>query len=210
MRALLLAAILAIPAFGDLPEGSNPGPIAPTGKAVDAKTPLRVGQVLQVAWGGQWWAARVLAVRKDGAVRIRYLGWAKSWDAVVKRSRLALDADAEKKAKKTIRNRVVLQPPKVQQRPQPQKPKPKGKYWNPGSLKPSGRQVTRETDLRKGDYVLARSGNHWYGARVLEVLKRDLVRIHWVGWHPKYDTILRRADLQLDSNPPSIIDRPPQ
>ena len=75
--------------------GVNPGPIASACIPVTASTPLEQGMTLQVEWGGQWWAARVLEVLDGGKVTIHYLGWDSRWDETVPRSRLQLDAPAE-------------------------------------------------------------------------------------------------------------------
>jgi len=82
--------------------GGVPGAIASTGKAVTAETPLRVGMVLQVEWSGEWWAARIIGIQRDGQVKIHYLGWEPEWDEVVPRSRLQLDPDAWSKARAAI------------------------------------------------------------------------------------------------------------
>ena len=73
-------------------------PIPSSGKPVTAKTPLKAGDVLQVEWGGQWWAGKVLNVSAKGDVKIHYLGWASSWDEVVPRSQLQIDPKADVKA----------------------------------------------------------------------------------------------------------------
>jgi len=78
--------------------GRDPGPIASTGRKVDAKTELKTGLELQVEWNGQWWAARVVRIEGD-RVRIHYLGWDHRWDEAVSRDRLQLDPDAAKKAR---------------------------------------------------------------------------------------------------------------
>src|SRR5262249_30619727 len=81
--------------------GGIPGSIESSEKPVFPDTPLAVGQLLQVEWGGDWWAARVLDVLSNSEVRIHYLGWPN--DEVVSRSRLQLDPDAITNASKSIR-----------------------------------------------------------------------------------------------------------
>jgi hypothetical protein len=82
--------------------GGLPGAIPSSGKAVTAGTPLRVGMMLQVEWGGEWWAARIIGIQRDGQVKIHYLGWESEWDEVVPRSRLQLDPEAWVKARAAI------------------------------------------------------------------------------------------------------------
>jgi hypothetical protein len=80
----------------------SPGAIESTNRPVTADTELKPGQVLQVMWGGTWWAARVLTLPPDGTVKIHYIGWGSNWDEAVPRTRLQLDPDALSKAKKAI------------------------------------------------------------------------------------------------------------
>jgi sRNA-binding protein len=84
----------------------NAGPIASTGRAVSATTPLELKQVLQVESGRTWWAARVIDLLPDGRVKIHYLGWSAASDEIVPRSRLQLDDQAIEKtgAKPATRN----------------------------------------------------------------------------------------------------------
>ena len=44
----------------------------------------------------------------------------------------------------------------------------------------------------------------------MKVIGKDKVKCHYVGWSPSFDTVFWRKDLQLDGNPPTIIDRPPK
>ena len=60
----------------------------PMGMPVDASTPLVPGQPVEVAWGGEWWRGRVIAVFDAYVVRIHYVGWESSWDENVTRDRL--------------------------------------------------------------------------------------------------------------------------
>ena len=41
------------------------------------------GQGLEVSYGGQWYAATVVAVEADGRLRIHYDGWSDEWDEAV-------------------------------------------------------------------------------------------------------------------------------
>lgn len=64
------------------------------GIALTAKTPIGPGLAVEVLWGGQWWAAKVLDVKNNGDVSITYLGWDSRWDEVVPRTRLRLPANS--------------------------------------------------------------------------------------------------------------------
>jgi hypothetical protein len=77
-----------------------PGSIRPTGNMVTATTKLALRQTLQAEDGGLWWAARILELRRDGLVKIHYLGWDTNLDSVVTRSRLQLDDQAIAKTRK--------------------------------------------------------------------------------------------------------------
>ena len=53
-----------------------------------AKLAVQEGDAVQAEYRGKWYAARVLAVRSDGRVRITYDGWDSSWDEDVVPARL--------------------------------------------------------------------------------------------------------------------------
>jgi hypothetical protein len=56
---------------------------------------LKVGDPVLIDYYGSWWEGEVLALRKNGDVKVRYTDYDSSWDEVVPRSRLALDSTAE-------------------------------------------------------------------------------------------------------------------
>jgi thiol-disulfide isomerase/thioredoxin len=85
--------------------GSNPGPVASTGKAVGEEDQLTADQVMLVQFGTSWWAARVIHLFPDGRVWIRYLGWSPAFDEAVKRNRLQFDDEAAAKARETVAGR---------------------------------------------------------------------------------------------------------
>jgi len=76
----------------------QPGPIQASGIEVTKDTPLEVGASLQVIDGRSHWAADIISLEDDGWVGIHYVGFDSSWDEVVPRSSLQLDADARVKA----------------------------------------------------------------------------------------------------------------
>jgi len=77
----------------------EPGRIASTGIAVANDTPLKVGETLQLqANGNEAWAADIISLEDDGWVGIHYVGYDSSWDEIVPRSSLQLDANARVKA----------------------------------------------------------------------------------------------------------------
>lgn len=82
--------------------GANPGPVAPSGKAVEKEDKVVVGQVLLVQYGTSWWGARVVHLFPDGRVWIRYLGWSPVFDEAVNRNRLQFDDEALTKARQTV------------------------------------------------------------------------------------------------------------
>ncbi len=47
----------------------------------------RLNERVEVAWGGSWWAARVIA-RRGKMTKIHYTGWGSEWDEWVDASRL--------------------------------------------------------------------------------------------------------------------------
>lgn len=75
----------------------TPPPVAPT---------YVPGQVVQVEWGGQWYAARVLAIDPNGAFRIHYEGWSDSWDEAVPFTRIRISPNAQ-----VPPPRIVVVPP---------------------------------------------------------------------------------------------------
>lgn len=76
----------------------NPGAIEESKLLVTEQTSLRVGQPLQVTWGGSWYAGQIIGFAEDGGVHIRYFGWAPSWDEIVPRAELRLDPLALERA----------------------------------------------------------------------------------------------------------------
>lgn len=80
-------------------EPRHPGAIESTGIPVEADTTVSPGDVLQVQWGGRWWAAQVVSLEPEGKVKVRYVGWEKRWEEVVPRARLQLDPEAKRKAR---------------------------------------------------------------------------------------------------------------
>lgn len=144
--------------------GEMLGPIASSGRCVTKRTRLKVGQVLQVQWQQQWWAARVLRARRDGKVRIRYVGWGSEYDETVVRSRLQLDRQAVKKARK-----AALLP------------------WIVGTAE----FVPFEgalASLAIGQEILVESGGQWWPATVLGILAHERkARIHYTGWEASWD-----------------------
>lgn len=76
----------------------NPTPLKkPSDIVVKADTKLKPGDPVQVEWKKQWWLGSVVALQKDGKVKIHYFGWSFSWDEVVDRSRLRLFPESQKK-----------------------------------------------------------------------------------------------------------------
>jgi hypothetical protein len=55
---------------------------------VDASTPLKVGQAIEVVWGNKWWPAEIVALDDDGRVKIRFTSYRAKPDETVERSRL--------------------------------------------------------------------------------------------------------------------------
>lgn len=66
-------------------------PVEPSGITVEPDTRLEVGSTVLADWGGAWWKAQVVSLKRDGSVRIHYLGWDSSWDATVSREHLQMD-----------------------------------------------------------------------------------------------------------------------
>lgn len=53
-----------------------------------ARLDVREGDAVTAEYRGKWYAARVLAVRSDGRIRITYDGWDSSWDEDVVPARI--------------------------------------------------------------------------------------------------------------------------
>jgi hypothetical protein len=66
----------------------NPGSIPPVGVPVGPETPLAPGDFVEIQWGSQWWAGRVVRLEPQGRVWVHYLGWDPTNDEVVPRERL--------------------------------------------------------------------------------------------------------------------------
>lgn len=72
------------------PKRPPPKPMQSTGRPLTEQDSLAAGADVEVLWGNNWWAGKVLAVEDDGDVRITYVGWDSHWDEAVPRSRLRL------------------------------------------------------------------------------------------------------------------------
>jgi len=162
--------------------GGTPGPIESTGERVTAETRLKIGQLLQVKWGDEWWAARVLELVSDGQVRIHYIGWSSSYDEVVVRSRIQLDADALAKARKAVEAPVKIV---------------SGKQGTNGPIASSGIAVGKTMPLKPGQAVQVEWGGEWWAGKILELLPDGRSKIHYVGWDSTWDEIVPRSRLQL-------------
>lgn len=76
----------------------NPGSIPSSNVPVEPNTFLQVGQDIQIKYGSTWWAGTVLGMEQDGRVKVRYFGWASSYDESKTREELQLDRDARVRA----------------------------------------------------------------------------------------------------------------
>jgi hypothetical protein len=66
----------------------NPGPIRPAGEPMTGATPVVAGDFVEIEWGNQWWAGKVVALAPGGDVHVHYVGWASTFDEIAPRSRL--------------------------------------------------------------------------------------------------------------------------
>jgi hypothetical protein len=72
------------------PDYTGPGSVPSSGLLVTDNTPLSVGQIVQVQWGGGWYPADILAAEADGRFRVHYRGWSDQSDESVPRARIQL------------------------------------------------------------------------------------------------------------------------
>ncbi len=86
------------------------GPIVPPPPPPPSSS-LVVGQPIEVEWGGQWYAARVVRLDRGGRVLIHYDGWSDAWDESVPFTRVRLVAAPP-----------PVQPPVVYPQPPPPPP----------------------------------------------------------------------------------------
>jgi len=170
--------------------GGTPGPIASTGKIVAADAILTAGQVLQVEWNGEWWAAKVVETPEALEVRVHYLGWGATWDEVVERSRLQLDPHALEKAQASVAA--------IHQRQQDFVNDVDDVGGTPGPIESTGEAVIAETELLPGQTLQVEWNGNWWAATVLEALEGGKVRIHYLGWGASWDEVVERDRLQLD------------
>jgi ribosomal 50S subunit-recycling heat shock protein len=203
---------------GEVPAFS--GPIKPTGVKVDANTKLEVNQVLDAHDGGDWFAARILALLPDGSVKVHYIGWPTS-DEVVPRSRLQLDDKAIEKTieaaklaeveearffEETIEAARLLELdsgfdlsvlPGFLDAPAAEKTEKGDVPGFSGPIKPTGVKVDANTKLEVNQVLDAHDGGDWFAARILELLPDGSVKVHYIGW-PTSDEVVPRSRLQLD------------
>ncbi|MBI5514001.1 MAG: hypothetical protein HY909_09550 [Deltaproteobacteria bacterium] len=67
----------------------------------------------------------------------------------------------------------------------------------PGVVEPAGGPVPSTLPLTAGMAVQARSRGRWFDARVLAVECGDLVRVHFPGWEPVWDSVIPRDHLRV-------------
>jgi hypothetical protein len=65
-------------------------------------------------------------------------------------------------------------------------------------VEPSEVYVQSDTPLEVGSTVLSYWGGRWWRAEVLGLEGDEIVRIHYPGWPSKWDTTVRRDELQVD------------
>jgi hypothetical protein len=64
-------------------------------------------------------------------------------------------------------------------------------------ISPSGIPVTSETDLEKGDEVIARSKGHWWRAKVVAIEEDETVRVVFPDHDENWQKCIPRSDLQM-------------
>jgi hypothetical protein len=72
------------------PDYAGPGSVPSSGLTVTEDTPLSVGQIVQVQWGGGWYPADILTAEADGRFRVHYRGWSDQSDESVPREKIQL------------------------------------------------------------------------------------------------------------------------
>jgi hypothetical protein len=81
--------ILLVPAGASASTPANTHSMPnPPGQAVDAQTPLALGQPVHIEWSGSFYPGRVIALLDGGEVRVHYLGYGDESDENVPRTRL--------------------------------------------------------------------------------------------------------------------------
>ncbi len=157
--------------------------------AVTADTKLNVNDKIQVEWGGGWWNARVVALERDGRVKIHYEDWDDYPDEVVPRERLKLGwADA---AAGGLAGGIGF--PAGAQIVSGQAPVYESTLAAMIFTTPLG----EASPLEVGDEVLAEWGGAWWAAEVAAPADGDRVRIHYTGWEGYPDEVLPRNRLRL-------------
>jgi hypothetical protein len=68
----------------------------------------------------------------------------------------------------------------------------------PGPIASTGAAVTQDTPLRAGQLVQLEWNGAWWAARVVGLLPDGRVRVHYLGWEPRWDEEVPRSRLQLD------------
>ncbi|HKB41369.1 MAG TPA: agenet domain-containing protein [Gemmataceae bacterium] len=153
-----------------------------TGNSRTSKTPLKIGDRIQAEWQGSWWPAEVIAVRKDGSVKVHFPGWGSEWDEVVPRSRVRLGdpaGDEEGPAEESDHPGPVASIHLGQPLP--------------------GKPVSATTSLKVGDRVLAEQLSAWWAAEVVGLRDDGRVKVHYTGWEWSWDEVVPRRRLRLEA-----------
>jgi hypothetical protein len=172
----------------------RPGSIRSTDHPVTSDTKLVGGQILQVEWGGNWWACRIVRLLDGGDVTIHYAGWESKYDEVVPRSRLQLDPDAITAALDGADEPVIVVP--LVTAPSPAVAPAES---DNGPITPSDRLVDDEADLAIGAHVQVEWKGNWWRGEVMQVLDDGTVLIHYTGWGDNWDEVVPRSRLRLPS-----------
>jgi hypothetical protein len=156
-------------------------------KSAADDAPYKVGDVVEVEWHGFWFAADVLAVRKN-KLRVHYRGWGDHWDEDVTLNRVRR-GDPEELQKKTSPAPVNL-----------------GRSFGQAPLRigsPDGsvRPVSATTALKPGDRVQGEWAGAWWAAEVLAVQPNGDVRVHYEGWDSAWDETVPRSRLRVNVPP---------
>jgi hypothetical protein len=148
-----------------------------------ADSGLKAGDAVRVEWGGTWWPAEVVAVRKDGKVKIHYTGWSSDWDEVVPPGRVRTgpagpdEVSAPLCAAKGAMDSGAPPADSLQ-------------------VHLTTTPVTEHTILRVGDAVHADYQGTWWPAEVISLESDGRLRIRYPGWDASWDEIIPRDRLR--------------
>jgi hypothetical protein len=163
------------------------------GQPVQPDTELAPGDAVYIEWYGSWYPGEVLALARDGTVKVHYSGWESMFDEQVPRSRLRTGNPGESGEQfggmAAVGGAMPMPPPPS----------------DPLASLLTTQPVLANTAVRKGDRLLVEWFGYWWPGEVVQTLDNGQVKIHYSGWDSNWDEVVARDRLRVQTPPGATI-----